>query len=127
MRMFRLIPAMLVCFLIGGEITLYTGDALAYCCGCKCMAGCTCPGRFDYGTNRYCYYCRSADHDNLQASTYGTVQQVRPILQLATERMCLRDRVALRFLAQSNGPLEFEARSFDATNGGDQLLTFVQD
>ncbi len=110
MRMLRLVPALLVCFLIGGEITLFTGYASAYCCGCKCMLGCTCPGKFDYGTNRWCYYCRSAEHANLQTSAY--VEQLRPA-SLTIQQKCLRDKVALWLLGMSGERLNVETMSFD--------------
>jgi hypothetical protein len=115
MYMLRLVPALLVCFLIGGEITLFMGQAYAYCCGCNCMYGCTCPGRFDYATNKYCYYCRSTDTTTWQVnrSLDTNSTQLRHVSEFAIEPKCLREKAALRFFSSSGESFKLKATTFD--------------
>lgn len=118
MRMLRFVPAMLLGFLFAGEVTLVTGPAYAYCCGCSCMYGCTCPGYWDWQYNMPCYYCRSTDHQTLQTSQLidKDTKQFKAVSELTMVRQCFRDKVALSLLGQNRDALKFVPIPFNDKN-----------
>ena len=64
MRMLRLVPAFLLCLIVGGQVMFLPGQAYARCCMCGMCnpAMCTCPG---VGS---CPWCARPDSQSLQSN-----------------------------------------------------------
>ncbi len=133
MRKLRLVPAFLFFFLLAGQALLLPGQANAWCCGCgMCYWGwCTCPGYTDPGGGR-CPYCGSEDGASnattdsgtpgltpvpaVLSSTFTESNVTQRVMELATGRKCLLDKLALSLLGNAGKGLKFEPIRFDEKN-----------
>jgi hypothetical protein len=120
-------------------------QAQAWCCGCGCMYGCTCPGYWDQNQRKYCFStCRSTDPVlQTKAPIDGSTDQLGIVdgslpssdlrsdfLQRVTEvralTPCLRHKIALSLLGDSQEAMKFELMRFDE-NAKRETVAFQMD
>jgi hypothetical protein len=125
MGVLRFVAAIFFFFLLGSQ-GLQPDRAYAVCCGCFCMAWCTCAGQWDPGLKRYCGWCgRSEDAvsqtntsvdrsaDQLQpvnepvATTAAKSDVTEQIMHLMGGGRCLRAKVASSLLGNARDNLMF--------------------
>src|SRR5262249_10651682 len=131
-------PTLLLFLLIP---VLQPPQAQAWCCGCGCMYGCTCPNYWDYDQGIYCtWVCRSTDPVlQTQAPIDGSTDQLGSVddslrssnlrsdfLQRATEvralTPCLRNKIALSLIGDSQETMKFELAHFVENKAQEQDL-----
>ena len=136
-----LAASLFLCFLIPA----LPRQAQAWCCACGCMAGCTCPNYWDPQQRKYCtWVCRSTDpvlqtKAPVDGSTdqFGSVDGSLPssdlrsdFLQRVTEvralTPCLRHKIALSLLGDSQAAMKFELMRFDE-NAKRETVAFQMD
>jgi hypothetical protein len=119
--------------------SLQPPQAQAWCCGCGCMYGCTCPGYWDRDQRRYCSWtCRSTEPVlQTKAPIDGSTDNVRSVdeslrssnlrsdflMRVAEVRVltpCLRNKIALSILGDTM-KLDL-ARFDDKKNAQEQTL-----
>jgi len=120
-------------------------QAQAWCCACGCMYGCTCPGYWDRDQKKYCWpACHSIDpllqtKAPIDGSTdkMGSVDESlrsnnlrSELLQRVTEvrvlTPCLRNKIALSLLGDSQAAMKFELMRFDE-NAKRETVAFQMD
>jgi hypothetical protein len=129
MRLVRIVPALLLFFMLGSQI-LSPRQAEAWCCPCgSCMwwMGCTCPGYFDSSAGGWCGSCRSQNPDGLKVSGASMDERVPDLVALTVTnaditpgivglmqgRQCFRNKMALGVLGNAGEGLRFEPIRFN--------------
>ena len=122
-------------FLAVDGLSLEPSRAYAWCCPCTCMPTCTCVGRWDAQSAKYCPHCLSPDPilqalapvnrppdestptNGSQLPSLAISDMIGQVVNLRVGQRCLLDKVALGLFGDKQASLRFQTLEFQvATN-----------